>query len=84
MSLKKILVDVKQPQELLCEFQVPGPGINQTCRRVSESMKPRRNFWPRDIQTVKDGIQNILPKHIRIQRRSVFLAENEIIRSSEN
>jgi hypothetical protein len=59
--------NIGMPQKSLHKFQVPCFGVYKTSRQVPEAMKPRRPSWPRDVQTIQHGIQNILPEHIRTQ-----------------
>src|SRR5579864_518586 len=70
------------PEQLLYELQVPCLLVDDGRCRVSERVKSRRSGTARHSETIQHWIKDISPQNIGVKRRTVFLTEDEILRSS--
>ena len=72
--------DIGVAEERLRELQVTCLVINQTGCGMTERVESGTAFWARNGQPVENWIKNILAENVRIQRRAIPLAKEEILR----
>ncbi len=69
------------PEQFLNEFQIPSFLVEDGCRRAAEGVKTSCPARAGDAEAIQRWIEHVASEHIGIERRTVFLAEDKVLRA---